>query len=116
MEKYKTERELEFLKIKKQDTGIIFKHYVDSYKHSAIYLLALVVGFVGILFSLGYTKNIFLIVMIGLVMLGCSFVRMWINCNEMNKLVKKINNSMDKRFEKLGVNVKAIEKGVGLNN
>ena len=110
----KTEKELGFLKIKKQDIQRRFNHYIDNYQHSAIYLLALVVGFVGMSFSLGYTKNIPYIIIGGLVMLGYKFVMVWVKTNELNKLESKINNSMKRRFEELGVNVKEIEKEVKL--
>ena len=110
----KTERELEFLKIKKQSVEKEFNHYISNYQHSAIYLVALTVGFSGILFSLGYTKTISPIITIGLILLGYKFVMMWIKTDKLNELGGKINNSMDKRFEKLGVNVKAIKKEVRL--
>jgi len=108
----KTERELEFLKIKKQGVEREFNHYISNYQHSAIYLIALVAAFSGISFSLGYTKNIFFVIIGGLGILGYKFVMMWIKANELNKLAKKINNSIDKSFEKLGVNVKAIKKEI----
>jgi len=112
----KTERELEFLKIKKQEVEREFNHYIDNYKHSAIYLLALVVGFSGIFFSLGYTRNISFIIFGGLGFLGYKFAIMWIKANEFNELEDKIDNSMNKRFEKLGVNVKAIRKEINLKD
>lgn len=108
----KTEKELEFLRIKKQGVERKFNHYISNYQHSAIYLVALGGGFVGILFSLGDTKSIPSIIMVGLALLGYKFVRMWFKANELNKLENKINNSINKRFEKLGVNVKTLEKEI----
>lgn len=108
------ERELEFLKIEKHGVERAFSNYVDNYKHSVIYVVALVAGFSSIAFSLGHTKSIPAIIVGGLGIMGYKFVMVWIKTNELNKFENKINNSMDKRFEKLGVNVKEIEKEIKL--
>ena len=54
--------ELEFLKIEKHSVERAFNNYVDNYKHSVIYILALVGGFSSILFSLGHAKSIHFII------------------------------------------------------
>ena len=48
--------------------------------------------------------------------MGYKFIMVWLKTNRLSKFEKKINNSMDKRFEKLGVNVKAIEKEIKLKD
>lgn len=108
----KTEKEIEFLKIKKQNVERVFDSVIDNYKHSAIYILALVVGFAGILLSLGYTNNIYFYVMLGLGLLGYKFIMMLVKVNELNKREDKIDNSIIKRLEKLGVDIKSIEKEI----
>ncbi len=108
----KTERELDFLKIKKQNAERVFDSIVDGFKHSAIHILTLVIGFSTVSFLLGYTKSIYPFVMIGLGLLIYKFIMMWIEVNELNKRKGKIDNSIIERLEKLGVNVKAIEKEI----
>lgn len=112
----KIERELEFLKIEKQSVERAFNNQVDNHKHSAIYLVALVGVFSGVAFSFGYTKSIPFIIFGGLALLCYKFVMVWINTKELNKRENKINNSINKRFEKLGVNVKEIKKEIDLKD
>ncbi|MCX6749189.1 MAG: hypothetical protein NTW17_00385 [Candidatus Pacearchaeota archaeon] len=112
----KTERELEFLKIKKHNVERGFNSYVDNYKHSVVYIVALVGAFSGILFSLGNTKSVPFIIIGGLGIMCYKFIMVLIKTNELNKSEGKIKNSMDKRFEKLGVNIKMIEEEIKLKD
>jgi len=112
MKKGNIEKEIKFLRYQQESLKWGFDKYVNNYHHSIIWITTFAIGIAAILISLNKTEQIWIAFVFYLIAISLRLFKLNANSNNVKKILMNFDESINKRYSQLGINLKDLKKEV----